>query len=187
MFAKLMDIWKKERVNNQLQVLKPDFYTELKNFIEKLNEDEKTLDQNTLKGKLLKNEIRRVKKIASELLETRFHKILKAIIEDRSISLEILTKEEELTYEKIIEGFQFFENLNKKISNDRKINEKNSVHTIDKSKILIRLLKDVPLIIGIDMRSYGPFKKEDMASLPATNAELLISRDAAVKVEINGV
>ena len=173
-------------MNNQLQALKPDFYTELTNFIEKFNEDEKTLDQNTLKGKLLKNEMNRVKKIVSELLDIRFHKILKAIIEDRAISHKVLTKEEELIYKKIIESFQFFDNFKKKVSNDKKINEKIRENDVDRSKIFVRFLKDVPTIMGIDMKTYGPFRKEDVASLPVVNAKVLISREAAIKMEIDG-
>ena len=47
----------------------------------------------------------------------------------------------------------------------------------------IRFLKDVPTIVGADMKTYGPFKEEDVASLPAENAEVLIKRGVVVEVE----
>jgi len=35
------------------------------------------------------------------------------------------------------------------------------------------------------MKTYGPFKVEDVASLPAENAKILIRQGLAEKVEVN--
>jgi len=35
------------------------------------------------------------------------------------------------------------------------------------------------------MKTYGPFKAEDVASVPDDNAKILINRDLAGKVEIS--
>ena len=37
----------------------------------------------------------------------------------------------------------------------------------------VRLSQDVPEFIGEDMRSYGPFKKGEVISIPLRNAEIL--------------
>ena len=47
----------------------------------------------------------------------------------------------------------------------------------------LRFLKPVPEIIGLDMRRYGPFNPDDLASLPAANAELLVTKGEAVVVQ----
>ena len=52
-------------------------------------------------------------------------------------------------------------------------------------RILVRLLRDVPAIVGADMRPYGPFKREDVAVLPAENALALVGRGVAVEVKID--
>jgi DNA replication initiation complex subunit (GINS family) len=49
---------------------------------------------------------------------------------------------------------------------------------------VVRFLQAVPAIMGIDMKSYGPFEPEDVASIPAENAENLIRRGIAKGVEI---
>lgn len=49
-------------------------------------------------------------------------------------------------------------------------------------KMLIRMLGDVPSLVGADLKTYGPYKKEDVALLPAPNAEALIKRGMAVEV-----
>ncbi len=51
-----------------------------------------------------------------------------------------------------------------------------------KNSLLIRFIKDVPSIIGVDLKTHGPFLKEDIASLPFENADSLIRQGAAVEV-----
>jgi DNA replication initiation complex subunit (GINS family) len=49
----------------------------------------------------------------------------------------------------------------------------------------IRFLKNIPAIMGADMKSYGPFMAEDVASLPPQNAQILIKQGLAVLVEVS--
>jgi DNA replication initiation complex subunit (GINS family) len=49
---------------------------------------------------------------------------------------------------------------------------------------VVRFLKAVPAIIGIDMKTYGPFQQEDVVAIPVENAENLIRRGIAKEVEI---
>jgi DNA replication initiation complex subunit (GINS family) len=46
-------------------------------------------------------------------------------------------------------------------------------------------VKEVPEIIGSDMKTYGPFKVEDVAALPVENTRILIKQGLAEKVEVN--
>jgi DNA replication factor GINS len=46
----------------------------------------------------------------------------------------------------------------------------------------VRFLKPVTEIIGLDLRRYGPFKADDLASVPAANAEILVANGEAVIV-----
>jgi DNA replication factor GINS len=49
--------------------------------------------------------------------------------------------------------------------------------------MVVRFLKEVPEIVGADMKTYGPFKAEDVATLPVENAKALIKQEVAVEVE----
>ncbi|HYB93035.1 MAG TPA: hypothetical protein VED00_02720, partial [archaeon] len=51
-------------------------------------------------------------------------------------------------------------------------------------RLLVRFIQPLPAIVGIDMKSYGPFKSEDIASLPTENAEALLKQKAVVRVDI---
>jgi DNA replication initiation complex subunit (GINS family) len=39
--------------------------------------------------------------------------------------------------------------------------------------------------MGADMKSYGPFVAEDVASLPPQNAQILVKQGLAVLVEVS--
>jgi len=50
-------------------------------------------------------------------------------------------------------------------------------------RAVLRFLKDVPAIIGADMKTYGPFKAEDVSSVPVENAKIFVKQGLAEKVE----
>ncbi len=51
-----------------------------------------------------------------------------------------------------------------------------------KENLVVRFVKEVPSIIGVDLKTHGPFLKEDVAVLPYDNAENLIRQGAAVEI-----
>lgn len=53
----------------------------------------------------------------------------------------------------------------------------------DFNYILIKILKNTPPLVGIDLINYGPFKKEDIANIPFKNAIILINEKFAEKIE----
>ena len=61
-----------------------------------------------------------------------------------------------------------------------------SIATSQKTKpMLIRFLQDAEQIIGADMAKYGPFKAEDVSSVPYDNAQAFISQKIASKIIID--
>ena len=51
-------------------------------------------------------------------------------------------------------------------------------------KIVIRFLHEVDEIVGADLEKYGPFKTEDIATIPYENAQALIAKNVATKVHL---
>ena len=41
----------------------------------------------------------------------------------------------------------------------------------------------MPAIVGADLKTYGPFNPEEVASLPLENAEILAKGKAALKID----
>ena len=46
----------------------------------------------------------------------------------------------------------------------------------------VKFVKHVNELVGLDMRHYGPFEAEDVASIPAASADILIAGGDAVEV-----
>lgn len=51
-----------------------------------------------------------------------------------------------------------------------------------KSTVLVRFLQPVPKFIGRELETYGPFDSEDMVTLPAEIAEILIKKERAEEI-----
>lgn len=49
-------------------------------------------------------------------------------------------------------------------------------------RVVVRFLKSSEPMVGVDMETYGPFKSEDIATIPHENAQALISEGVAVRV-----
>jgi len=48
----------------------------------------------------------------------------------------------------------------------------------------VRILENTPALVGIDLKNYGPFQKEDIATLPVKNAKILIFEKFAEEIEL---
>jgi DNA replication factor GINS len=49
-------------------------------------------------------------------------------------------------------------------------------------QIVVRFLKPIEAFVGIDMKKYGPYSQEDVASLPFENARSIIDGGGAIEV-----
>jgi predicted RNA-binding Zn-ribbon protein involved in translation (DUF1610 family) len=54
-----------------------------------------------------------------------------------------------------------------------------------KKRVILRFLGSVPQIMGTDMKTYGPFRAEDVGSLPILNAEKIVKQGLAAFIEEN--
>ncbi len=48
--------------------------------------------------------------------------------------------------------------------------------------VTVKFVKHVNELVGLDMRRYGPFEAEDVASIPAASADILIAGGDAIEV-----
>ncbi|MCD6529896.1 DNA replication complex GINS family protein [Candidatus Bathyarchaeota archaeon] len=179
-YKELYEAWRRELSSDRLQVLPKRFYLELAQYVRRILNSMRMLDEGTEKAKLLKRERRNVQEMIKELLNSRFNKLLEEIFYGKPIDEEALTQEERKLYSKIDSLKEVVDKFIKDLLEGRcEIEEKLK----ERKYILIRFIKDVPAIVGSDMKTYGPFKPEDLATLPVDNAKILIKQGAAVEVE----
>lgn len=180
MYNSLHEAWRKERESTEIQKLTKDFYAKLADYVKKIREESRMLDEKTVKGKLLEREYKNVKKMIEGLIQRRYWKALRKAVAGKTVPKEFLTEEEAKLHGEILplaEAYQAFVEgiLRGRVSD---IERKGKL-----KKMLVRFLHEIPAIIGSDMKTYGPFKPEDVATLPVENARALVKQGVVVEVE----
>lgn len=171
MYERIYNTWEKEQKQKNIQRLEDNFYIEAKKFLEDIlieeNESEPVL------SRLIKKEYHNFSFILNDLINIRLDKILRNIRVGKELNKENLTREEKILYERFKN--ELLPLLSEKILplEIKEIEEK------EEPFILIRFLIQLPTIVGSDMKIYGPFQVEDIATLPKENAKALILRNAA--------
>ncbi|MEM2910918.1 MAG: hypothetical protein QW146_00245 [Candidatus Bathyarchaeia archaeon] len=180
MYNQLYAIWKKELETPELQKLPKDFYSEISSYLKKLREEGRMLDKKTAKAKLLETEMKNVKLMVHGLMWLRYKKLVKKTSEGQKLPLESLTTQEEKTFTEFLSFAEVYRNLVKTVLQghgpELKVEFKHK-------RVVLRFLSEIPEIMGVDVKTYGPFKAEDIGSIPVENAKILIERGLAEKVE----
>jgi len=180
MYDELYKAWAKERETQKIQTLPKDFYAKLARYIKKMKEETRMLDEKTVRAKLLRWESKNAKRMIKELILLRREKALREAAAGGIVAKEALTKEEEKLLREVSPSLESYQTLLKDVLNGRLP----SMEAEEKPKTMIlRFLKEIPAIVGADMKTYGPFKQEDIASLPVENARVLVKQGVAVEVE----
>jgi DNA replication factor GINS len=185
MYDELYDVWKKEKECLELQFSSRDFYGRLADYVSRVREETRMIDQKTLRGHLLLQELENLKRMIKDLVKLRCQKAMKLTLIGRSIPKDAPNGEEKI-YERMLSFSEFYRDfLNGLLrGNQTEILPQLKGREGKPSRLLVRFLQEIPIIIGSDMKEYGPFRPQDIATLPAENARILIEQSAAVEIKI---
>ena len=181
MYEDLYRIWKQELEDSELVKLPSNFYPSIADYIRKLGEEGRMLDKRTAKASLLKKEVQNVRRMIMELLQTRYRKLIKTISKGEEIPLDALADEEKEILSRVFPLAETYHNFTENILHGNV--QTDNAEQRNRRMTALRFLKDIPEIIGADMKSYGPFKVEDIASLPKDNAKILIKQGMVEKID----
>lgn len=179
MYNELYKAWKSEKTSPSLEPLPLDFYQRVESYLNVLRSDSTSSDAHTIQGRLIIREEEVASRLVIELRGTRLHKIFD------NAKNGIPTDENGLAEEE--------QEVAKIINRSRKASEepRTQRHSVSPANTqielaIVRFLQDIPEIVGTDLKIYGPYKKEDVGSLPMQNAQALIKQAAARSVEVKG-
>ena len=186
MYSELYAAWQREIDDPALQPLPADFYARVSEYIRRIKEETRMLDKKALKATLLEQELKNVRRIVKQLTAMRYKKIVKFVNENQKLPSDVLTAEEtqlSQRYLPFVEGYRAFAKTLLQ-GQPQKINVEKTAE-IPHKRVTLRFVKPVPAVIGGDMKIYGPFAPEDVASVPVENANLLVKQGFAVVVEVS--
>jgi DNA replication factor GINS len=181
----LLDAWRKERHSADLQTLPEGFYDEMTGYVSELREQTRMLDKGSMRGRISEKERENAERMLRELSHLRLRKIVDIELEREAIAGSALTREEKALQADLRGLLSGHEGRLKSILMGR-VPEVEARPQQRTGLKVVRFLQAVPAIMGIDMKTYGPFEPEEVASIPAENAENLIRRGIAKEVEIRG-
>jgi len=172
-YGDLYKAWKSEKSNSLPQPLPEDLYHRTTMYLRGLDEELATTDRHTIQGRLLVKEKEVTERLLQELKQARLQKILSAAQNHAHIQTTSMTENESNLIARIE---QTVLSLDQPLQASSKLDET--------GLIVVRILEDLPEIVGVDLRIYGPFKKEDVVSLPEPNARALEKQGAAKAIEV---
>ena len=188
----LFDLSRRERFRKELQKLDPDFYQNVAKYLtEKIailkSQEKKDSVFSLTEADKTKTQINNAKKLIKDLYDAREAKIVQsALYHARSSS-----KSHELSA-MLPEETEFFKKLVKILAGARKEVFKNLFEFNHQPKSLkteevkkeqettVKLKCDVPEFVGPDMKTYGPFAKDQIVKLPKDITLMLTKNEHAV-------
>lgn len=196
-YETLYEILRREKLRAELQPLDKHFFQDIVGY---LSEKQSILESQMSKSSIFSSsetqktqkQIENVKRMVKELYERRENKIMQlALFSSRA-------NDKTEFHEMLEEEKQFFKNIVFILNDFRKnilfnilslknpeLNKPKELKMDDKSNNkLIRFLYATPKFVGDDLKVYGPFEEEDLASLPLKVANVLIKNDRAKAIQI---
>lgn len=172
----LYSVLLREIENDQVQEIDPEFYKMLSEYLGKLKSEGYDGLENKIKNRL----VEMITQITFLLLKTRIEKV---------------ASQDELDYTNLLDEEKFIVESHQQLQERKEmilsatLNGRTklleSVSKKHKTKpITVRFLRDFDQFVGSDFTKYGPFKAEDIATIPNENAQALIAKNISVKLHL---
>jgi DNA replication factor GINS len=164
------------RETEEISLLEIDqnYYRNLSDFIGNLKKQEFDGVENKIKNTMIE--------MATELASLLIHIRLDKISKSNDIDIGNLLDEEKFILDSQEEQKERKEMVLSATINGKSKFLESLAQNHKTKKIVIRFLNEVDEIVGADLEKYGPFKTEDIATIPYENAQALIAKNIATKV-----
>ena len=164
----------RETEDDSLVEIDPNFYRNLSDFIGNLKKQEFDGVENKIKDTL----IEMTTELTSLLIKIRLDKISNST----DFKIGHLLDEEKFILDSQDEQRERTEMILSATINGKSKFLESLAQNHKTKKVVIRFLNEVDEIVGADLEKYGPFKTEDIATIPYENAQALIAKNIATKV-----
>ncbi|MHA1722187.1 MAG: DNA replication complex subunit Gins51 [Candidatus Baldrarchaeia archaeon] len=188
-YEKLFSIWLKENEEEELQDLPPDFYREVSRYISELKAGLNYENLNSIELKVIELELENIQFIIKDLCSLRLEKILRNILKRKEQFESKLNPGEKKFFNPLMDALRNFysfisRTLEGKALEIKETIRESKIKTLESERVAVRILENLPAIVGTDMKVYGPFKKGDIVVLPRKNSETLIRKKMAKIIDV---
>jgi DNA replication initiation complex subunit (GINS family) len=195
-YKDISDAWSAEKENQELQNLEDLRFSKMREYLSKVRYAlTETPAENQLQADMYTQEALNLEFMLKDLLNLRREKIIRAAMDQRRPLGTMVLSEEEL-YNRLLRGFEGHSDFVKETltgmpSSTLKQPTDDAGEAIPQEDVvdyvIVRFLRSIDdAIIGIDERTYGPFKKEDLTTIPLLNAEAWSEDGTVMRVSLHG-
>ena len=179
LYTDLLERWQKERDSPDILSLRDSFLQNIRDYIEQLLEQSRVEETADIQRRLFETELSNLQFMMKDLLTIRVQKILAQIVE-HNLDYDNLTRSERRFADQISRNLRSVLMPADDLFAPLEANAKSQL-------LLVRFLEEHPQLVGVDLKTYGPFKADDLAALPAENARLIIRKNQAEPVELGDI
>ena len=156
----------KEKNSQKLIELPDNFFQDIRTYLES--------KARVSEGKEDLWELDNSRRMLQDLLDARESKLVKlALVFVRAgVTPGRVMPEEKAFFDSLVQNIKAFQEARKE-----------SIEGQREDMETVAILEEVPRFVGINMKTYGPFKKGDIARVPRDNSQLLISKGLARLIE----
>jgi len=192
-YKTLRRIQEMEKISPSLTKIEKEFYSNISEYLENLN-DRLEKESSNQKKMLLKDEIKNTNKIITSIYEKREKKIVLATISKarggnpnlrnlvdlekdmfESILKSMIQSRKQILYNELKKNTRIEKNVESKKEDEKKEIQENF-------KPIVRVVKDMPKFIGTDTNEYN-LKKSDVLSLPDDMKNMLSKRGVIKEIK----
>jgi DNA replication factor GINS len=164
-----------EGQSESLLPLPSDFYSRLSTYSQKLKRSAGS-GSSEVSIRLIATQARMIESMVSQLLKLRARKAMR-----QNALLQLLPEERYVCSAE--QKFQRrFQTLVDAVSAGQPSFVEFAHLTESQRSVTVKFVKHVNELVGLDMRRYGPFEADDVASIPAASADILIAGGDAVEI-----
>lgn len=165
-----------ETRSGALLTLPNDFYARLADYCQKLRRSVSS-GRSEVESRLVAVQVTFIEQMARDLVRTRIEKAC-----SRGELLQLLPEERHVASSR--QEFQArLDAFVQAMSEGRPSLIRYAAKRESERSVVVRFTAHVDELIGLDLRRYGPFEVDDVASIPASSAGLLIAGGEAVQIQ----
>ncbi len=183
-FETLREVQRKEKKSENLAELTDEFYSGVKEYFMRA-------------AKTDVNEVRNARSVFEDIIDRREKKILNQALRTvrlrEKAEIKAMTTKERALFDTLvltignfreqidIDGnkFELKEVKKEKPADIEEIIEREKEEEEKQEYVKIKILEDVPEIVGADLQDYGPFKSGEVVKLPKENADIFVNKGKA--------
>jgi len=192
-FEEIFQVWKNELEEADVVRVEEGFWNAAQKYVERLRLTLNQSNGESLQFGLAQLELQKVKFMIKDIILSRREKIITALARGKTEANRLSPLENEIAKGMITSFEEFEEFIDASLKGQQyafkveggKMKSSSPVQEgVGKPQYLfVRFKTDLPQIIGVDSKTYGPFSTEDVAALPEANARPLIERGVVQKIE----